>query len=211
LVNWAGTCPSSESSYQRIKKARFTLLRDISCLSEAKAAEAVWYDALEAMKNICHAWWPAGPFNSYSGLPSADDVKSLRIFLLKDLPTEAVTSRGPYSVPSVSSAVIEPLILTTLPQQHNAPDSASPACFTNHMAHKSLQGPKSPMGDVKMLPTLLSTEASSSSGSYSIPNVSSVVIEPPTIPAVPRQHNAAESDPADLATEHMAHQSLEEP
>ena len=78
LVNWAGTFASEKTSYQRLKRAKETLLRDMSCARHAHAAGAVWFDALDALTNICHAWWPPGRFNNADGIPTVDDVECLR-------------------------------------------------------------------------------------------------------------------------------------
>ena len=50
---------SKRTSYQRVKRARYTLLRDIDCMVDAEEEGAVWFDALDRMKSVCHKWWPS--------------------------------------------------------------------------------------------------------------------------------------------------------
>ena len=61
------------------------MLRDISLVdsnlvTHTEFTEAIWFDILDELRNLCHAWWPAGLFND--GIPTAADVEYLRSDLM---------------------------------------------------------------------------------------------------------------------------------
>ena len=83
LVDYAWRESSEESPYQRVKAAKETFLKQIACVATATPAAARWFDALDTLNAICHAWWPPGDFRSTaSGIPSQSDVERLRRMLM---------------------------------------------------------------------------------------------------------------------------------
>ena len=126
LVDWAGTNISEGSPYQRVKRAKNTLLRDLSCIRDANSSGAAWFDGLELFKNICHRWWPAGLFNNVDGVPTVEDVKGLR----KDLLLGVEHLRNISSAtPPASSA---PLASTVLPEPSAPPAAPAIVMDANH-------------------------------------------------------------------------------
>ena len=105
LIDWAGTYTSTQSSYQRVKKARITLLRDLSCFSDACSSGAAWFDALGLLANVCYKWWPPGFFPKWDGpgVPTVHDVHELREQLLSKIQGSPVSEE---SVPPAPAEVL---------------------------------------------------------------------------------------------------------
>jgi hypothetical protein len=47
------------------------------CAASATADTMRWFEAIDGVARMCHAWWPPGLFYSDTGVPQRADVEQL--------------------------------------------------------------------------------------------------------------------------------------